>query len=70
MICYPIGAFDEGSSVGLYGYEFVHAQVKLGEWKKKFKILYIWMIMYGINRNTECMLGLLRVPAALSRSGS
>ena len=43
MICYPIGAFDEGSSVGFYGYEFVHAQVKLGEWKKKFKV---FMYMY------------------------
>ena len=48
MICYPIGALDEGSSVGFYVYGFVHAQVKLGKEKKKFKVSCLCLIMYGI----------------------
>ena len=69
MMKYPIGAFDEDSSGG-YVIRCAHVQVKLGKRKKKFTVLCMLLIMYGILQVTGGMFGLLRVPAALSRSGS
>jgi len=66
---YPIGAFDEDSSGG-YVIDVHMFRLSLEkERKKKFTALCM-LIMYGILQVTGGMFGLLRVPAALSRSGS